>query len=484
MTVALFFALASVALAAPIAQSPTVPIPPNTPNPADPYTLAGDFNGDGHGDIVRLVENGPTDLRIWAFISDGVKFDVSSAYSGGAGGIARSLMLPFVGDVDGDGKDEICAWYDHGQNNAGLLVFKWNGTGFSEREAWQAAVDGWDWPWTQTVAADVDGDGADEVCAFYWAGNGETSMWVFHRNGDGFTPVKEWDSGGGAWNWAGTKPVAADVDGNGTDEIWAFYDYGQIGTGLWKFTEAGGSTVTPEGPWMGDIPWTSIRPFAGNLDGATGDEIAGIFDHGTSNSGLWEFKWNGSGFSVSENWKSGANNWDPRRSTPVATDADGDGKAEVFSLYSYGNESFALFCSRPGASWVPFSIWLKGTGAWDAATTPVATSPFVAPVQTAITINANMSTSRIGGVPMLSGSVSPNGLFGRVIVVYVQKPGSPRWTYSSNRVAYAVGTGTAWGYKYTFKRGMSKGTYKFKAAVPVGTGIVGSSSTITSIRVK
>jgi hypothetical protein len=104
---------------------------------------------------------------------------------------------------------------------------------------------------------------------------------------------------------------------------------------------------------------------------------------------------------------------------------------------------------------------------------------------TSITIKTTATTTSIGKAPVLSGIVKPNACIGENVVVYVMKPGSSRWTYSSNRTVYALGCGAAWQYKYTFKKGMTKGVYKFKAVMSGWPGYLSSTSpTTVSIRLK
>jgi hypothetical protein len=111
------------------------------------------------------------------------------------------------------------------------------------------------------------------------------------------------------------------------------------------------------------------------------------------------------------------------------------------------------------------------------------------PGPTSITIRTSATATSIGKTPILSGSVSPSAMRGVNIVVYVKKPGKRFWTYSSNRTAYALRDGTAWQYKYYFKRGMTKGIYYFKGSAPApgfasSAGFAGSESSVISIRLK
>jgi hypothetical protein len=103
---------------------------------------------------------------------------------------------------------------------------------------------------------------------------------------------------------------------------------------------------------------------------------------------------------------------------------------------------------------------------------------------TTIDIRTNATSTTIGRTPVLSGAITPGSVAGRVMVVYVKKPGRRYWTYSSNRGIFPTPTGAGWSYKYYFKRGMTKGVYAFKAVAPEWPGILGSTSKVISIRLR
>jgi hypothetical protein len=103
---------------------------------------------------------------------------------------------------------------------------------------------------------------------------------------------------------------------------------------------------------------------------------------------------------------------------------------------------------------------------------------------TAVTIKTTATSARIGGAPILSGRVTPAGLTGKNLVVYVKKPGKRYWSYSSNRTVYSLLGYGAWYYKYTFKKGMTKGLYYYKATVPATDDFITSTSPTISIRLR
>jgi hypothetical protein len=106
------------------------------------------------------------------------------------------------------------------------------------------------------------------------------------------------------------------------------------------------------------------------------------------------------------------------------------------------------------------------------------------PAPTSITIATNATTSKIGGIPILSGVVTPAGLVGTNIMVMVKKPGKSYYSYSSWRTVYSRYGVPSWQYKYYFKKGMTKGTYTYYAIVPASTNYVLSQSPTVSIKLK
>jgi FtsP/CotA-like multicopper oxidase with cupredoxin domain len=98
-------------------------------------------------------------------------------------------------------------------------------------------------------------------------------------------------------------------------------------------------------------------------------------------------------------------------------------------------------------------------------TVTVAFAPVV-PATTSISIRTTSVSAGAGQAPILSGTVTPSSMIGVNIAVYVKKPGRRYWSYSSNRTVYSLNGAAAWFYRYTFKSGMTKGLYYFKAVAP------------------
>ncbi len=134
---------------------------------ADPSNYAtmrwGDINGDGKADLCARADAG---IRCWTF--DGTSFSepiVGPALSDESGFDHVSLYstLRFA-DITGDGMDDLCVrWTD------GMRCYPSNGTGFEAEVAGPELSDavGWGDPsnYGTIRTGDVDGDGKDDVCA-------------------------------------------------------------------------------------------------------------------------------------------------------------------------------------------------------------------------------------------------------------------------------------------------------------------------------
>jgi hypothetical protein len=103
------------------------------------------------------------------------------------------------------------------------------------------------------------------------------------------------------------------------------------------------------------------------------------------------------------------------------------------------------------------------------------------PIATALTVSASPASVKLPQPFVLSGalSVPTNGL---PCVVYVKKPGSSRWSYSSNRGTYAAAASSSlWWYRYTPKL---KGTYSFYVSYAGDATHLTATSKIVAVTVK
>lgn len=252
--------------------------------------LAGDFDGDGLGDVFWYAAGGAPDY-VWYGRADGGHTSVRKSVSG--------EYQPFVGDFGGDGRDDIF-WYAPG----GGRDYVWGGSVRGRFVDVPLQVVGVYEP----HVGDFDGNGADDI---FWYGPGSSgdSIW--------------W--GGGRFVFASTsvsgvfRPQVGDFTGDGRDDVFWYRkgsgaDYLWIGSASRRFS----SRYRPVNGFY--------EPFVGDFDGNGFDDI--FWNTGNGQDHQWMHRPGGyasHSVRIDAGW----------RMTPV--DADGDGNHEIFSLDGLDN---------------------------------------------------------------------------------------------------------------------------------------------------
>ncbi|MCL7457927.1 VCBS repeat-containing protein [Micromonospora echinofusca] len=171
----------------------------------------GDVNGDGRADIVAFTHNAAGDVYVAlstgaSFAGTAVKWHEYFAIAG---------EYPALGDVNGDGRDDIITFTQGPHTASDVIVALSTGTGFGPPQKWHDlfAV-GAELP----RVGDVDGDGRDDIVTFTCDANAD--VYAATSTGTSFagTTVKWHDF----FCLGGEFPYLADVDGDGRDDIVVF----------------------------------------------------------------------------------------------------------------------------------------------------------------------------------------------------------------------------------------------------------------------
>jgi hypothetical protein len=284
-------------------------------------TLAGDF-----GDITAS-DDGTADHVIWhAQPNGGV---LLWAVGGGAdttprlwqdlrtGGWSWANSRPMVGDVTGDGWDDLVVrhWSGcySGYCTVNVWVFPSDGVKLGAPQLWnQDMVGGQGLDWHRFLLADFDGDGLDDwISVAPTSPSGAGLQLASRRNtGSSFSTqnFQIWSASGGGWSYASSRQLAGDVTGDGLLDLVTVHAQPNGGILVWTHPGSGCSThlcVDEPELWQdlrtGGWSWAGSRQHLADTDGDWVHDLVSVHSQ-TGNPGMlvWRHASTGLNFAAPE----------------------------------------------------------------------------------------------------------------------------------------------------------------------------------------
>lgn len=315
--------------------------------------VSGDFNGDGLTDTAAFYDYGSKQITLHAWLSNGSSFSYQSPDGWwNAGGYDPNMITNRVvaGDFNGDGKDDIAAFYDYG--NVETRVHVWLSTGKSftyqgENGWWNATGYNANRITGKVVSNDFNGDGKDDIAAFYDYGSGKTKLHVWLSNGKSFNYQGQdgwWNTTGYNSNMISDRVVTGDFNNDGKGDIAAFFDYGNSETRIHIWTSSGSSFSyqSPDGWWKTtgyNANKITGRVAAGdfNSDGKT--DIAAFYDYGAGQTRIHIWLSTGSALNYQTAngwWSTSGYNSNMITGRVVAGNFNGDSNFDIAAYFDYG----------------------------------------------------------------------------------------------------------------------------------------------------
>ncbi len=335
------------------------PTPPVIPKAKNPYqTVSGDFNHDGKTDTAILRAEGDNTVSIDGLYSSGSKFvRLNNIWNSGSGFYLAKMESRIVsGDFNGDGYDDICTLYDYGVGQTRAFVWISTGGGFKLMwDYWYMSsgfyADKFDY---RVVAGDFNGDGKDDICGFYDYGKGEIRAFVWRSTGSKFT--LDWNywymsSGFSASNIT-NRVTVGDFNGDKKDDICAFFDYGKGEARAFVWKSTGNKFSLDWNYWYMSsgfyIDRITTRVTAGDFNGDKKDDVCAFYDYGNGQTRAFVWRSTGSKFTLDWNYwymSSGfpSSNMNNRI---VSGDFNGDKKDDVGAYFVYADGSTRMFIYR------------------------------------------------------------------------------------------------------------------------------------------
>lgn len=332
----------------------------NIPN--DPYWLnynpgkitdkivSGDFDGDGETDIAAFynTDNNTGRIDLWlkrngenAFDFYEKAWDYPYWYP-----VANFTNRVVAGDFDGDNKDEIAVFFDYGNGDTRIHVWNLQNNTFNESSwnpGWWRSYSGYTASLINdmVVAGDFNGDGKDDIAAFYENGV-QSSLHVFISTGMNFnSPQTSWSSGTfPSTNFKG-RVIAGDFDGNNKDEIAVLYQNNSTNCVWYVWKKRTTSNLMDRYNWRSLTSYTANHTnkmiVTGDFNNDNKDDIATFYDDWGTGVYLHVFQSSGAGFYSGETWWSN-NSWYPSKNITgrvVSGKFGGDNRSDIAVFFMF-----------------------------------------------------------------------------------------------------------------------------------------------------
>jgi hypothetical protein len=302
----------------------------------------GDFDGDGSEELLCVGYTGGTNdwITVLKYVNDNWEWYWSNNGSSTVGNGIYSYRNNFiVGDFDGDGRDELL-----GNNINGLTtLFKFNSGNWQSIWSDNGNASHPIRPFKDKFyVGDFNGDGKDELLGcdmpsgwtttFKW--NGSNFIWDWSDNGTNHI-IRPYRS----------NMVPGDFDGDGKDEMLGFDGWSTLfhfdnGNWQWGWSTYGANNFNG---WVYP-PLISDRILSGNLDSDNKDELFFLQTHSNAE---WATTMDLKNNQSSWNWNWSAN---PQNSVPLIDDwylaANGGSNTRYYLVKAKSNEPNYLLAMR------------------------------------------------------------------------------------------------------------------------------------------
>ncbi|HEY0471228.1 MAG TPA: RICIN domain-containing protein [Kribbella sp.] len=286
------------------------------------------------------------------------------------------------GDTNGDGFADVTSVFDLGFGRTAVWNFtSKGGPGF------QTGVIGWDTGEgggfslyrTRPVQADLNGDGRTDL-AMFREGAGH-QIWLYKLISDGNrydSGAAVWTSGPNGWPLSTARMVAGDVDGDGKADI--VVQNAGTGTNWQALVFLAANNFQQPVTWAqaaAGNDWSKSAPLLADVDGDHKADLISMRNLTGCRTAIDVYKSTGTAFAAASTvYDSGAGNFCWERSKPAVADTDGDGKDDIVSLYEYSASDAGLTVFRStGTGFTPTSWWRR-SGELDLSKATLTTGDF------------------------------------------------------------------------------------------------------------
>ncbi|WP_137994065.1 FG-GAP-like repeat-containing protein [Streptomyces vilmorinianum] len=315
--------------------------------------VRNDFDGNGKADMVDWYDyaDGHDAMHLFGGSDTGAITAPRTAFTTPAGNWYHDNMKKVSGDFNGDGRADVAVFYGYSDGAVKLWTFlgRPDGTFATPFSSWSVAPGNWTFSRVRLHSGDFNGDGRDDVVAWYDYADGHDALFTFLSDTRGAfaTPFSGWSAPTGSWTANNAKYVTGDFNGDGRDDLGALYRYSDTAVKLWLFTATPAGGFTAKQAWSSDT-WGALDRtgvHAGDFDGDGRDDVGLWYDYVDGHDAFQVLKGRADGTvgtpSVALNAKAG--DLTAAQMKIVIGDYNGDGRDDLATMYGYTDGSVKMF---------------------------------------------------------------------------------------------------------------------------------------------
>ncbi|MDT0615315.1 trypsin-like serine protease [Streptomyces lancefieldiae] len=334
-----------------------------------------DYTGDGRSDLAEWYDYGDGHDEIHAFPAkaDGGFDSPVHGWDVAADNYWAENMKRFTGDFNGDGIGDVAAFYGYSNGDVGLITWLGQGGGYfsAPLHSWKV-TEGWSFSRMTVNSGDFNGDGRDDVAVWYDYADGSDKLHTFLAKADGGfnNPFSSFSRTEG-WSASNMKFTTGDYNSDGRDDLAALYGYatGEVKLITFPTTPAGGFDDTAVHGWS-STGWNfgAVSMHSGDFNGDGRDDLAAWYDYGDGHDAVIGFTAGSDGKfgNRTELWNTPAGNYGRSQMKIVTGDYNGDGRDDLASVYGYADgrvKTITWTAKADGTLNSPLHSW-EATSGW------------------------------------------------------------------------------------------------------------------------
>jgi Tfp pilus assembly protein FimT len=251
-----------------------------------------------------------------------------------------------------------------GHKTSALYAFVSSGSSFTKRLFWKSARGRFDASKAKLVCGDLNCDGYPDALVLFNRGHGRCALYVFLSTGTKFVKTTAWQ---GRLNWSTAKLAVADINGDGLADLYVLSRVSTSKSCVYAFltkTRATASqtgpipvvmsktTASPAAPYL----WSHAQIAATDVNGDGKADLVSLYRVSATQARLDAFLSSGAKLRRTTFWQGSLAT---ARAKLAAGDVSGDGKGDALVLANAGAGRSALqvFASSGSAFSAPATWW-------------------------------------------------------------------------------------------------------------------------------